>query len=164
MRTKQAALSLYFMAAVLLVAILMASGCASLGPERNLTPQQQERENFMLAEAAWQGLNVIDTAQTVHLAREPACYREVNPMTKAVIGEHPSEAKAVAIGVIYGWGHKRISDWLERKDHVNEFGEHDSPWVIAKVSWHAIGLVTKAVTVANNHRIGLRPFGGGCPR
>lgn len=109
-------------------------------------------------------MNVIDMGQTLNMSDCPDQYREANFMTKALIGEHPSSGSVVASSMAYSllvrWG----SEWLERQDHINEEGNHDTPWVLAKWSWYTALLVTKSATIYNNHQIGLRPFSSQCNR
>jgi hypothetical protein len=137
-------------AAVTLLA--MCTGCAT-------TETSSTR-----AEAVWQGLNVLDTAQTLNIAKRPDCFREVDPLTSRLIGSKPDTAEVLAVGLAYAWAHDRVSGWLDRKTTAAVIDGRDSrgAWYVARIGWHAVGLVTKAHTVANNHSIGMRPFGAGC--
>lgn len=136
--------------AVLILA--MCSGCATIEPTSTK------------AEAVWQVLNVVDTAQTVNIARRPDCFREVDPLTSRLIGSKPDTAEVLAVGLAYAWAHDRISGWLDRKTEaaIVDGRESRGAWYVARFSWHAVGLFTKARVVANNHAIGMRPFGDGC--
>ena len=98
-------------------------------------------------EAAWQLLHAVDTAQTIHIARAPECFYENAPLTRAIIGKHPSEAEVAAIMVGYSMLHQYVSRRLEGN------------WLRA---FQVVSIANTARNVANNHRIGLRPFGAGC--
>lgn len=145
---------LYWTAVVpMLIVALVLSGCASPGG----------RNPSRTAEIAWQVMHVVDAGQTMHIASAPGCYRESNFMTKAIVGEHPSESEVAAVMVGYALLHAWVSRWLDEKNTMNERGEYDSPWFVANTAWHGLGLLTKGATIANNHMIGLRPMGSGCP-
>jgi hypothetical protein len=144
----------------ILFVIFSLSGCSMLMPI-----EHQDRKNIHVskAEAVWQAMHVIDMGQTLHIAKEPTCYREANPLTVSLIGEHPSEKEVIAVGILYAALYRWGSEFLERKDTLNENGNHHTPWVIAKYAFHTVGILTKGYTIANNHSIGLKPFGSGCP-
>lgn len=159
-----------------LAACIACTGCELIAPIDSRMPVQRYRA----AEYTWQALNVIDMGQTLHLANaqrtdaqmstwkqqgftvERNCYREANPMTRALIGEHPSQSSVVLSSVAFALIHYGVTAWLERKDTLNANDEHNSPWVVAARAWHGVGLVTKAATVINNHSIGLRFGASGC--
>lgn len=156
--------------------VLSTSGCSMIMPIESRAPVQR----YKSAEYAWQALNVVDYGQTVHVSNSKRtdaqmdtwqrrnftvdrhCYEEANPATRALIGARPSQSSVALSSLAYALGHYYVSTWLERRDTLNEFGEHNSPWYIANVVWHTVGLATKAVTVVNNHSIGLRVGGSGC--
>lgn len=120
---------------ILLTAIL-AAGCSSMSP----------------AERTWQSLHLVDTLQTVQLARHSECYREANPLTRAIIGRHPSGAEVVAWGIAFGIAHNAVSRRLE---------ERGPRWALRAWNWTRI--TAKGATVASNARAGLGPFGAeGC--
>lgn len=163
-------------ALVACTAAFCASGCALIMPVESRAPVKR----YAAAEYTWQALNVIDYGQTMHLANsertdaqmaewerrnytvERSCYQESNFLTKALIGEHPSEASVALSSIAFALAHYYVSAWLESKDTLNEAGAHNSPWVLANWAWHGVGLATKAFTVASNHSIGLRVGGKGC--
>jgi uncharacterized protein YceK len=160
---------------ILYVVALMAtslSGCSLLMPIEVPTDKYvreetgtQYRSTFTPQEEVWHGLNLIDMSQTAGISKNPYCYREADPITKNIIGEHPSETGAVAVSVAYALGYRAISEYLERKSVPDENGENTSYWYATKHVWYALTLATKLITVADNHAIGLRPFGSiGCKR
>ena len=63
---------------ILLIAIFCLAGCESMGGKPNGY------------EYAWHAMNIVDMGQTIHVAREPGCYREADWLTKRIIGEHRS--------------------------------------------------------------------------
>lgn len=148
---------------LVLLAILCLTGCASI--ERTLGPgwedraEQDPEQKFTLSETAWHGLNVVDTLQTLHIANSPECYSESNPLTRSLIGEHPSKGEVIAVGVAYSLVHHLTATWLERKarEHGTQSGWHD-----VRNGWHIFMLMTKGFSVGRNHAMGLRPDGHGC--
>ena len=117
---------------------LALSGCASMGP----------------AEITWQSLHAIDTHQTLEIARNPDCFREADPLTRALVGSHPSEAEAAAVMVAYSLGHYAVSRWLDVRADAAPYG---SRWKDARALWHVVGIVTKGAVVLHNNSIGLGP-------
>lgn len=145
----------------MLVAMVL-SGCQLIMPVEYEDNDGKIRSSMTSDEKMWHAMNVIDTAQTVHLARSPECFRESNPMTKAIIGEHPSTGEAIAIGVLYSVAYRMANQYIEDKITYTSDGYYANGWGWAKVSLSVFGLVTKGFTIGNNHVIGLRPFGSGC--
>lgn len=161
---------------IALSALITCSGCELIMPIESHAPVQR----YKAAEYTWQALNAVDMGQTLHLAEsrrtddqiaawksqgftvQRFCYEENNFATRSMIGPHPSQNSVALSSVVFGIAHYYVSAWLERKDTLNDEGAHNSPWVIATYGWHALGLVTKAATVINNHNIGLRFGGSGC--
>ncbi len=115
---------------VTLVGVL--AGCESMGDK----------------ELTWQALHAIDVAQTYN-ARSDGCYREIDPITRRVIGSQPSKGEVLAWGVGAAFLHARVSRALE---------EREAPrWV--QFTWDAITFGGTTNAVVSNHREGVRPFG-----
>lgn len=129
-------------ASIALAAALALTGCTTLGGDA------MSRR----AEIAWQSMHALDTLQTMHIANSGGCYREVNPVTSRIIGEHPSDAGVSAVMLGYAMLHKFATDQLN---------ERGAPrWMIG--TWHAVTLGFAVKTVTQNHQLGLRPLGRGC--
>lgn len=111
----------------------LLSGCAGMSPRAT--------------EAAWQALHAVDAAQSIHIAREPECFHENAPLTRAIIGKHPSEAEVAAVMVGYSFLHAYLTDRLEGR------------WLR---TYQFVSFAATARNVVRNHQIGLRPFGSGC--
>jgi hypothetical protein len=80
----------------------LAAGCVSLsesGP----------------TELTFQSLNAIDYAQTINIARQPDCYREADPVTSGLIGQHPSTGAVVAMWAVQAGAHYYVTRWLDRE-------------------------------------------------
>lgn len=109
---------------------------------------------------AWQALHAVDTYQTIRIAENPECWREADPLTRSLIGEHPSTGEVVAVMLAYSVGHALVSTWLEdRTDAAFAAGSPNrGAWYIARGAWHVVGLVSKGVTVGRNNNIGLGPI------
>jgi hypothetical protein len=130
------------------------AGCSSLAP---LEPRTRPLE------AGWQVLHAVDMAQTVHIAREPGCYYERGFPTRQVLGSQPSEAGVIAFGIASAYAHRYLSGVLdERVQNARNTGQHVRTWETVRAASHMVALGIKINAVANNHAIGLRPFGRGC--
>ena len=111
------------------------------------------------AEYAWQGLHAVDTYQTMQIARNPQCFEEADPLTRTLIGSHPSEAEVAAVMIAYSIGHAYVSGWL--RERTEDAFERETParggWYVARAVWTVGGLLAKGAVVAHNNSIGLGP-------
>lgn len=105
--------------------------------------QSMDRE-----EVVWQGLHVVDVAQTLNAASDP-CYEETAWLTQRIIGKQPSDAEVVAWGVGTAVVHWWVARELERRDAPR--------WLQATWSLGTIG--STGYAVVDNHRNGVRPWG-----
>lgn len=117
--------------------IVTLGGCA-LSPEARYT------------EATWQTLNVIDTGQTVTIARQPDRYIETNI---ADFGGHPTENHVVAVMVAEAVVHFGITAAL---DHLDD--GHNG-WHTVAMIWQAWSIATKANCVVGNVSQGIDLWG-----
>ncbi len=85
---------------------VLLAGCAGF---RELSPQTQAME------ITWQSLHLIDTAQTLSVARDPDCYFET--VSGPIIGKHPSQQGVVLWMFAAGTLHFLITDWLATHGH-----------------------------------------------
>jgi hypothetical protein len=132
------------MAGVLLVMAALSAGCSSLpAPARN-------------SEIAWQLLNVVDTGQTVTIARNPNEFWERSPPCRAVIGAHPSENDVYAWMAAAAVIHYGVSAGLNALDDAHPH----SGWGVALNAWESVTLGIKGLYIAHNNRIGLKPWAG----
>lgn len=138
------------------------SGCSLLMPVELPNGPGETRSSLSPAEITWHAMNIIDMGQTLNIARRPDCYTEHNFLTRALIGEHPSTQSVIISSVAFSLVYRAASQFIEEHDHINEDGNHDTPWVLAKYSLNVLGLLTKGTTVFNNYKIGLKPFGSEC--
>jgi len=147
---------------IILLCLCVLSGCSLLMPIEYLDNDNKVRSSMTDAEKVWHVMNVIDTAQTINIARAPECYKESNPLTRALIGEHPSTGNVIAIGVLYSVLYRAANQYIEDHNIINSDGYFDTGWGYAKLGLDVLGLATKGFTIGHNHTIGLRPFGSGC--
>lgn len=122
------------MKALMLILILtLITGCASMSTE----------------EKVWQSMHVIDVMQTYNgPASRPECFREADPFTKRIIGEHPSKESVVAWGI----GSGLLFHWLAKK-------ADESDNYYTKYGFYGFALLTKGITIGNNERIGMHFYG-----
>lgn len=122
--------------ALFLFALQYLTGCATY---REMSPYEK----------AWQGLHVVDVAQTANAGPDP-CFGENNWATRSVIGQHPSQGTVAVWGVASSLFHATIYNWVD--------STHKLPrW--AKISVRVLDLGFKANTIIKNHDMGIRPFG-----
>lgn len=96
-----------------------------------------------LEESSWQALHVVDTVQTMEIARNPACYNEVE--LGPIIGYHPSTGSVAAWSASEIVLHAGVTALMEN---------YDAPrWV--RRGWQSIWLGSAANGVAVNFRAGL---------
>ncbi len=103
-------------------------------------------------EKTWHLLNAIDTGQTINAARRPDCWREVGFPTRQLAGEHPSEAGVYVTSAGYSYAYHRFAR-LEPETRAGRIAHQVVRWTV---------LLAKGATVKENHREGVRPWGGGC--
>jgi hypothetical protein len=120
-----------------LVALLL-SGCAEVPRE----------------EYAWQALHLVDTAQTVQIARSSHnCFHENQNQSGWLIGENPTVAGALTWGLGYALGHAYITKLMV---------EHDWPqWI--QQTWQITTVGAAAYDVKNNFDQGIGVTGSDCP-
>lgn len=167
----------------LLAASAILSGCSAIQLVLPVEGQAQRRPDekvFYALEAAWHAENIVDMGQTVHIANsrrtdeqmatwaakdmtaERYCFQEVNPLTRSLIGKHPSQKEVIASSILWSMAYRGISEFIARRDTQNEYGERNSPWYVARWVWHVGMLGAKTWQVGHNSSMGLKPFGSGC--
>jgi len=167
----------------IIAATLLMSGCSSLQlilPVEGRVEKRTDDKIFYAMEAVWHAENIVDMGQTMHIASSQRtdaqlqawtdrgftadryCYEEANFMTRPLIGKHPSRSEVALSSVAWSLLYRGVSEFLARKDTSNEYGERNSPWYIARWSWHLGMLGAKTWQIGHNSDIGLKPFGTGC--
>jgi hypothetical protein len=96
-------------------------------------------------EGGWQAAHLVDVAQTFHGAASDRCYKEGDPVSRALIGEHPSHTGVVLWGVGYAVAHYVVTSWLE---------EHAPRWAL--YAWQGVTLVDAVRTDVHNYSVGVR--------
>lgn len=94
---------------------------------------------------AWLALHAVDTIQTYHAAQDPECFAEGNPLTRGLIGEHPSGSEVVAWSVGSAALHIGVAELLLRTDHPR----------LARV-WQYVRIADTGQAIVKNHSIGIR--------
>ena len=113
---------------------LLVSGCATF---RELPPETRA------AEAAWQAMHGIDTAQTLSIARDPDCYAE--NMIDPLIGRHPPQ------GMVLAWGVGAAALHLAVTNILNTYTRQTVVHI-----WQGITIVSTAAIISHNFSIGIR--------
>lgn len=113
------------------------------------------------AELAWQGLHLIDTAQTVTIARSAPCLYEANPLASAVYGsKHPSVARVLATNATMSALHWTVGSWLDRRTERALQRESGSvgAWYVLRGAFYVVSIAGSGGAVAGNVRLGVRPL------
>lgn len=135
---------------LILLAVLYVQGCATW-------------QEMPLHERAFHTMNIVDTGQTIHIAREPGCYREVGFPTRSLIGEHPSERDVYLTMAAYSLAYHYARKWLDAKVEAAPSGSQEQGWwYVGRAGLFGAILIGKAATIANNADIELSPWGSGC--
>jgi hypothetical protein len=99
------------------------------------------------AEIVWQLLNVVDTMQTLQIAKNGACFEEIGQLS--MISNHPT-TRQVYIGMsLFAAGHYLVSKGID-----SLVVENPDYMVVQRV-WQYSALSYKIYTVENNARIGI---------
>jgi len=136
---------------LMLTAALALTGCAEFAPAFN--------PPSALAEGAFQALEIVDYSQATDIARRPDCLHE-DGLAEPFIGREPTQAKVSTYFALSMTGHYLVSNWLAREaDATGAEG-----WYALLGMWQVGSIGLEAVTVANNFKLGAKPFGTGLNR
>ncbi len=113
-----------------------------------------------LAVYAFDALNAVDIQQSMHASRRPDCYAEANPLTRALIGAHPTPAESAAVLLAGGFANYYLSAFLDSRDVPDADGRISWPWRIARYGFLAFSIGSKANTVYSNAQ--ATPLAPGC--
>lgn len=103
-----------------------------------------------LGMGVYQATSVVDMTQTIHMAREPMCWKEANVYTRYLVGEHPTEKAVVAVMLSYA-----TIQWIAAYK-IFEVSK------VAYYAFQAASIYPSVRVIHRNHQLGLRPFGTGC--
>lgn len=113
------------------------------------------------ADLAWQGIHLLDTAQTVTIARSAPCLYERNPLAAAVYGsKHPSVARVVTTNAAMGALHWAAGSWIDRRTERAMQREAGSvgAWYVARGAYYVMSILGSGAAVAGNVQLGVRPL------
>ena len=97
-------------------------------------------------ETVYQALSVVDTVQSLSIARHPEQYSESTPFTAHCIGRHPNEARTIAFGAGRGLLHAGVT---------HELVAHQAPrWLVG--AWEGLSISYEGYYVGKNRSIGIR--------
>ena len=108
----------------------------------------------MVSEAAYDTLTIVDMGQTVTIARNPQIASEVGPITRNVIGSHPSTKAVYEYMASEMLLHGVVTFLLDRADPGS------GPWHTASLLWQGAGIVNEAASVTLNFSQGIDPWAG----
>lgn len=97
------------------------------------------------AEATYQAVHIVDMVQTVHGPASDSCYAEVDPISRAVVGPHPSQATDIAWGFSESLIHYGVHRFLAGHE-----------WNVADTVWQALTIGAASQAVVRNYQIGIR--------
>ena len=130
----------------LALALLCLAGCAAL--PMPLQPKHPEYSSAPV-EAAWIGLDAVDTVQTMHMRAGTSCDHEGDPVAARLYGGvNPPAALVLAVNVLLAAVHASVSSWLD--DKVAEHADDGSagPWYVGRIAWYVLSFAYSADGVA----------------
>jgi hypothetical protein len=127
---------------IAVVAVLALAGCS------HMTTQTRWLE---VGHAA---LMATDGSQTLQGLNAPACFHENDPITRRVIGRHPSDEAVVAWTAASFALRMAVANWLDGK--VSDSDARGWRW--ARWTWHALTYAQEIGTVRDNHQLGVSAF------
>lgn len=111
-------------------------------------------EHARYTEAAWQTLNVVDTGETITIARNLDCTHEDGYLIRGLIGPRPSERDVyLAMGVL-AVVHYGVTALLDNQD------DGAGPWHVANMVWQYGSIIDKGYSVTRNEIYGIHPWAG----
>jgi hypothetical protein len=136
---------------LLLCALVTLTGCQSL---------QFDNSSTRNAEVAWQAMHVVDTLQTVTIARSPECLYEKNPLAAMLYGsKHPSVGRVLTINSSMALLHWRTGAWLDRGAERALANDSDNIglWYVARGGYYVLSFLGTGSAVVGNFQLGVKP-------
>lgn len=97
------------MKSLLLFASLMLTAVAHAGDRQFSVEFSKETT---VEEAVWQAMNVVDTLQTIQIAKNPKCFQEVGQLGWFT-GPHPSKTQVIEVSALFSVAHYGTTLLLE---------------------------------------------------
>lgn len=136
------------------MAVLVLSGCSLVAPYENSSVRN--------AEHVWLGLQAMDTAQTVTIARSPTCLRESNPVAATIYGSaHPSAQRVLLTNVALGYVHYRVGGWIDQRTEAalsDPDNDNAAGWYLFRAAWHGLAWIGTGYAVLHNASGRVGPF------
>jgi uncharacterized protein YceK len=130
---------------LVLVILLLLSGCATY-----------ETRGAHTAELVWQGMNAVDTAQTVTIARSPTCWHEADRLAAGVYGsQNPAPSRVLATNALLAWGHYELGAWLDRRTEAEGREDSGIGWYVARGAFYTFSFLGTGLAVTNNSTRGI---------
>jgi hypothetical protein len=138
-------------------------GCALIMPVESGKPTSvYASQGAATAEAVWLGMHALDTAQTVTIARSPACLREADHVAATIYGsEHPSESRVLVTNVALGALHYYVGGWLDRGTEralADPDNEYVGLWYVSRGAFYVFSFLGTGIAVTGNASMGIKPF------
>lgn len=135
--------------------LLLAAAMLALGGCAALPMPLQPGSTSTRAEGAFIVLDIVDTLQTVQIAKHHNCLRESDPVAAWMYGsKYPNPSRVAVTNIAFIVVHTMVTSWLD-----DEVGAHpDSPgWIAGRRTWLAVSLVYSGYSVARNFSAGIGP-------
>lgn len=149
----------------LVIGVALGScGCATTAPD-DRTALSFASKGARNAQLGLSALMLVDTAQTVTIARNPDCLSEGNQIAAAIFGtEHPSPSRVLITNAVYIAAHWALGAFLDRKAETIDFDDLENDharrqrWKLARNVYQVATGFGHGFAVTNNHSIGIKPF------
>lgn len=138
---------------MILAACIALCGCA--GPRLGFATYEARN-----AELMWQAMHALDTAQTVSIAKSPACLYEKAPLAQMVYGtKHPSVERVLITNTAGAALHWTAGAWLDRATERSFAREGDNRGMLyaARIAYYGLSFMGTGTAVIGNVQLGIKP-------
>jgi|SRR5882757_3121740 len=122
-----------FLVLSLFLIYLLIAGCADMSTTARVS------------ETAWQTANIIDTGQTITVARHPDRFAEGGFPTRDLIGAHPTQRDVYIAMAAFAVMHYGVTRLLDERDPGS------GTWHWMSLAWQSITLGAKISYVVDNY-------------
>jgi hypothetical protein len=143
-------------AALALVCLLAlcSAGCSLITPYENNAARDSEY--------TWLGMDALDTAQTITIARSPSCLRESDHVASWLYGsDTPTPARVIGTNVALAYAHYEIGAWIDRHTEaaaIDPDDENYPTWYLFRSAWEGFALIGTGFAVLHNAQARVGPF------
>jgi hypothetical protein len=141
-----------------LALLLAVTGCETIPT----APAGFTNPTTRRAEYAWLALDVVDTMQTVTIARSPDCLYEADPLARMLYGSaHPSVGRVLGVNAAMAGAHYQLGAWLDRNTEralSDEDNSNAGLWYVGRAAFYGLSFLGSGTAVIGNVQLGIKPL------